>query len=231
MLRTLLVVTPLTALMALVALVVMIPVTWLTRDIRPIYAVARWAVRAALWLAGVRVQVTGSDPWAAPQPCLYLCNHVSNLDPPLVFVFLPRVAIMGKAVVFRWPLFGYALKMADFIPVDRAVRDSRREALEAGIDRLKRGISLLIYPEGTRSPDGNLLPFRPGPFTMAIETGAPIVPVTVLGVREIMPKGQMAIRAGVVRLVFHPPIPTAGLTTADRDSLMKRTRAAIASAL
>jgi len=146
LLRTWLLVAPFTVSAALVALVVMIPVTWAMRDIRPIYQVARWLVRAVLWVAGVRVETRGPDPWQALQPAVYLSNHVSNVDPPIVFLHVPRVAIMGKKVVFRTPLFGYALKMAEFISVDRRAPDSRRKAMEAGVDRLKRGLSLLIFP-------------------------------------------------------------------------------------
>lgn len=230
-LRTWLLVAPFTVAAALVALVVMIPVTWVLRDIRPIYQVARWLVRALLWLAGIRVETRGPDPWQTPQPAVYLSNHVSNVDPPIVFLHVPRVAIMGKKVVFRTPLFGHALKLAEFIAVDRKAPDSRRKALDAGVDRLKRGLSLLIYPEGTRSSDGKLLPFRPGPFTMAIEAQAPVVPITILGTREVMPKGAAWLRAGQVTLVFHEPIPTRGMTQKNREELMRMTRTAIASGL
>ncbi|MBI3698452.1 MAG: 1-acyl-sn-glycerol-3-phosphate acyltransferase [Acidobacteria bacterium] len=231
MLRSLLLVLPSTLILALVGFAVMIPVTWILRDVRPLYAVARMVVRVILRLAGVRIDVRGPDPWLAPQPCIYVANHTSNVDPPAVFPYLPRVVIMGKAVVFRWPLLGHALKLAEFIPVERNEPESRRQALEAGVQRLRKGLSLLIFPEGTRSPDGRLLPFRPGPFTMALETHVPIVPITVIGTRDIMSKGKLGIRPGRVRLVFHPPISTAGLTPADRDTLMQQVRDAIGSAL
>ena len=230
-LRTWLLVVPFTVSAALVVLVVMIPLTWVLRDIRPIYQAARWLVRAVLWVAGIRVETRGPDPWQMPQPAVYLANHVSNVDPPILFLHLPRVAVMGKKVVFRTPLFGYSLKLAEFIAVDRKAPDSRRKALEAGVDRLKRGLSLLIFPEGTRSSDGHLLPFRPGPFTMAIEAQAPVVPITILGTREVMPKGAGWIRAGQVTLLFHEPISTRGLTHKNREELMRMTKAAIASGL
>lgn len=227
--RTYLLVLPLLAVSAFVALVVMIPVTWVLGDIRPIYRVARWVVRLAVWVAGIRLETRGPDPWRMPQPCVYLCNHVSNIDPPVVFLCLPRVAVLGKAVVFRIPLLGHALNLAEFIPVERGQADSRRQALEAGIDRLQRGLSLLIFPEGTRSPDGRLLPFRPGPFTMAIEAQAPVAPITLVGAREVLPKGALALRPGRVTLVFHEPLPTRGLRPEDREELMRRCREAIAS--
>jgi len=206
-------------------------VAWVVRDIGPIYWVARQIIRSILWVAGIRVETRGFDPWRAPQPSVYLSNHVSNVDPPLVFLFLPRVAIMGKEVVFRIPMLGYTLLLAEFIPVNRSERGSRKQAMEAGIDRLRRGLSLLIFPEGTRSPDGRLLPLRPGPFTMAIETQAPVVPITLLGVRDVMPKGANWLRPGQITMVFHEPIPTTGMTQQDREGLIRRTRAAIESAL
>lgn len=231
MLRSLLVVLPATILVALVGFGVMIPVTWLMGDIAPMYAVARAAVKFLVRLAGVRLEVSGPDPWLAPQPCIYLANHASNLDPPALFPYLPRIVIMGKAAVFRWPLLGYALRLAEFVPVERERPDSRRKALEEAMERVRKGLSLLIFPEGTRSQDGKLLPFRPGPFTIAIETHAPIVPITLIGTREIMPKGGLAIRPGRARVVFHLPVPTAGLSAADRETLIERVRTIIASAL
>lgn len=99
------------------------------------------------------------------------------------------------------------------------------------MDRLRQGLSLLVFPEGTRSPDGALLPFRPGPFTMAIETQVPIVPITIIGTREVMPKGRSAIRPGRARIVIHQPVSTTGLNASGRSELMERVRGIIASAL
>lgn len=231
MLRFLLLVMPAMVIIASVGFGLLIPVTWILDDVRPMYAVARAAVKFIVRLAGVRVERSGVDPWKAPLPCLFVANHVSNVDPPAIFPYLPRVAILAKASIFRWPLLGYGLKMGGFIPVERNQPESRRRALEAGIAQLRSGLSLLIFPEGTRSPDGRLLPFRRGPFLMAIETQRPIVPVTILGTREIMPRGRLAIRPGRARFIFHQPIPTAGLSASDRDGLIEKVRQAIASAL
>jgi len=231
MLRTLLVVLPSILVLGIAVFGVMIPVTWILGDVGPMYAMTRHGLRLLFRLAGVRVEVRGFDPWKAPQPCVFLCNHVSNLDPPALFAYLPRVAVIAKAVLFRWPLLGRAMKMGEFIEVVRNKADSRRQAMESGITRLRNGRSLLIFPEGTRSRDGAMLPFRPGPFTMAIETQVPLVPITILGARELLRKGKMGIRPGCLRLVIHPPVPTAGMTVANREPLMKQVRETIASAL
>ena len=231
MLRTLLVVLPCTVVVTTIGFLVMIPVTWILGDIRPMYSVARAVVKFLVRLAGVQVELAGEDLARLPQPCVFLANHVSNVDPPVLFGQLPRIAIMAKASIFRLPLLGYAIRMGGFIPVERGRAESRKKALEEGIDRLRSGLSLLIFPEGTRSPDGALLPFRPGPFTMAIETQTPIVPITITGTREIMPKGKFTIRPGRARAFFHPPVPTTGLTAADRGELIERVRAVIESGL
>ena len=231
MLRTLLLVLPFLAAAAVAVSVVMVPVTWILGDIRPIYEVTRTVLRMAFRLAGVRIEMSGPDPWPCPQPCVYMANHISNIDPPALFVCLPRVVVVAKAVLFRWPFFGYLIKLGEFIPVERGKAESRRQALETAIARLKKGLSVLIFPEGTRSRDGTLLPFRAGAFTIAIEAQAPIVPITITGAREIMSKGQAGIRPGRMRVTFHPPVPTAGLTQSDRESLIGQVRATIASAL
>ncbi|HZS50047.1 MAG TPA: lysophospholipid acyltransferase family protein [Bryobacterales bacterium] len=220
-----------TAVVALAGFLVMIPVTWILGDVRPMYAVAQAVVRSLLKLAGVEVEVGGADLRLLPRPCIYVANHVSNVDPPVLFGYLPRVAIMAKAAVFRIPVLGYALKLGGFIPVERERRDSRRQALEAGMDRLRQGLSLLVFPEGTRSPDGALLPFRPGPFTMAIETQVPIVPITIVGTREVMPKGRSTIRPGRAKIIIHQPVPTTGLDASGRSELIERVRSIIAAAL
>jgi 1-acyl-sn-glycerol-3-phosphate acyltransferase len=123
------------------------------------------------------------------------------------------------------------MRLGGFIYVNRQDRDSRRRAVEASVAALRGGISLLIFPEGTRSPDGNLLPFRPGPFSMAIEAQVPIVPITLHGTRALMPKGKASITPGRIQLRFHPPVITAGMTADDRAALMQQVRRVMEEAL
>jgi 1-acyl-sn-glycerol-3-phosphate acyltransferase len=224
MLRAYLLVYPFLAIYVALGATLFVPLTWLIRDIRPIYWVARTGVRLALGLSGVRVRQIHPEHATAQPTAVFVCNHVSNIDPPALFMVLPRIAVILKRELRRIPLLGYVMELGGFIYVDRQARGSRREALEKAVDTLRSGISLLIFPEGTRSPDGYLLPFRPGPFTMAIEAQTPIVPITVHGTRELMPKGKGTIQPGSITLRFHPPVLTAGLTTADRNELIERVR-------
>ena len=225
MLRTVLVVYPFLAFYVIVATLVFVPWTWITGDIRAIYWVARQGVRLALSLSGVKVRLLGNTRFQGALPAIFLSNHVSNIEPAVLFMVLPRIAVILKKELGRIPLLGYVMRLGGFIYVDRKDRDSRRKALEDSISTLKKeNVSLLIFPEGTRSSDGKLLPFSPGPFTVAIEAHAPIVPVTVSGAQEIMPKGTVSLKPGEITLVFHDPIVTLGHTTEQRSELMKQVR-------
>jgi 1-acyl-sn-glycerol-3-phosphate acyltransferase len=231
MLRAYLLVYPFLAFYVALGAILFVPLTWLIRDIRPIYWVARTGVRLALGLSGVRVRKIHPEYATEHSTAVFVCNHVSNIDPPALFMVLPRIAVILKRELRRIPLLGYVMELGGFIYVDRQARGSRREALERAVATLESGISLLVFPEGTRSRDGRLLPFRPGPFSIAIESRKPIVPVTVHGARELMPKGKGTIRPGTITLRFHPPVLTGGLTPADRAELMERVRAVMEQAV
>ncbi len=222
--RAYLLVYPAMALYILVGALIFVPLTWLIRDVRLLYWVSRQGCRLALLLAGVRVRYVGEENLTAYPTALFVSNHVSNIDPPALFAALPRIAVILKKELRSIPLLGYVMQMGSFIYVDRRNRASRKQAMEQAVQALKDGVSLLVFPEGTRSQDGNLLPFRPGPFAMAIESGRPIVPITVHGARERMPKGTLKISPGEVTLVFHPPAITEGLGDSDRGALMERVR-------
>ena len=167
MLRTVLVVYPFLAFYVIVATLVFVPWTWVTGDIRAIYWVARQGVRLALSLSGVKVRLLGNTRFQGALPAIFLSNHVSNIEPAVLFMVLPRIAVILKKELGRIPLLGYVMRLGGFIYVDRKDRDSRRKALEDSISTLKKeNVSLLIFPEGTRSSDGKLLPFSPGPFCL-----------------------------------------------------------------
>lgn len=222
---------PFLAVYVALAVVLFLPVTWIARTIRPIYWVARQGCRLGLGLAGVELKVCGLEYAFVHSRAIFVANHVSNLEPPALFAMLPRIAAIIKRELGLIPLLGYAMRLGGFISVDRKVRDSRRQALEQAALTLRRGISLLVFPEGTRNPGGSLLPFRPGPFQIAIAEGVPIVPVTVHGAARLMPKGAWFVRPGPMALVFHPPVPTEDLQAEDRNALMQRVRETMQAAL
>ncbi len=231
MLRAFLLVYPFLCLYIFLGTVIFVPLTWITRDIRAIYWVARTGVRMGLRLSGVKVKMVHPEYAFEHPSCVYVSNHVSNLDPPALFIVLPRAAFVLKQELSRIPLLGYVMGLGGFIYVNRKDRDSRRLAQREAVTRLRQGISVIIFPEGTRSRDGKLLPFRPGPFTIAIEAQVPIVPVTVRGARQLMPKGRPTVVPGEISLVFHPPVLTEGLAPEARGDLMKRIRQTMEEAL
>jgi 1-acyl-sn-glycerol-3-phosphate acyltransferase len=229
--RALLIAFPVIAVYVAVAAVTFVPLTWILRDIRPIYWVARQGCRLALALSGVHVRYVRLENARRHRVSVFVSNHVSNLEPPALLAVLPRIAFILKQELGRIPLLGYIMKLGSFIYVDRSRADSRHHALEQAKQTLADGVSLMIFPEGTRSRDGKLLPFRPGPFTMAIETGVPVTPITVHGAAELMPRGSLGIQPGEMVIVFHEPIETAGMDASSRGALMERVRVVMEAGL
>jgi 1-acyl-sn-glycerol-3-phosphate acyltransferase len=129
------------------------------------------------------------------------------------------------------PILGTVLKLAGFVPVDRAKREAAIASVDQAIEHLKSGVSFLIFPEGTRSPDGRLRPFKKGSFVMAIRAQVPIVPVSVVGAHKVMLKGELAVHPGSVTVKFHPPVDVKAYTMEQRDNLVARVQAIVASGL
>ena len=166
----------------------------------------------ALWLGGIRIRVTGLDRLDAGRNYLFMPNHNSNADPPVVVVALGRrPRFMAKAELFRIPLFGQVMASAGFVPVERERRDAAIVAVSAAADRLAEGYDFTVFPEGTRSRDGRLLPLKKGPFFMAIESGVAIVPMRIRGTRSILRKGAAVIHGGPVDVEICEPIEVVGL--------------------
>jgi 1-acyl-sn-glycerol-3-phosphate acyltransferase len=200
-------------------------VAWLYRVV--VRKIVPWGVRAA----GIRVEVTGRENVPAGVSCIYLSNHVSNLDPPVLFPVLPgQCSALLKRELMRIPLLGTAMRMAKFVPVDRG---NRREAAEASVAAaaaaLKSGLNIVIFAEGTRSKDGRLAAFKRGPFYLAMETGAPIVPIVISGTQTMMRKHSAAIRPGVAKVEFLAAVKPGDFAT--RDQLMAAVRGAMVAAL
>jgi 1-acyl-sn-glycerol-3-phosphate acyltransferase len=181
-------------------------------------------------IAGTRIELVGLDKLDSSGTYIFMSNHVSNLDPPALVPMIPRrTSVLAKKEIWKIPILSKALDLAEIVPVERSNREAAIESIRRASEVMRHGINMTIYPEGTRSRDGRLLPFKKGPFHLAAETGFHIVPITILGTYEMLPKGSWIAKPGTATLVFHPPIDPKKFAT--RDELLEAVRQAINSAL
>ena len=203
----------------------------LSNSVRLLYPFCVGGAQIGLRIAGVTPHVEGLEN-IPPGVCLFVSNHASNVDPPVIIGRIPgRVALLAKREVFRIPLLGAAMRLGRFIPVNRRDPAAARASVRLARKYMKEGISYLIFAEGTRSRDGSLGEFKRGSFLLAIESGAPVVPITIVGTRAILPRGAFLIRPGIARVIFHPPVNVSADTPATRKDLAEHVRSTIASAL
>jgi 1-acyl-sn-glycerol-3-phosphate acyltransferase len=189
-----------------------------------------WGARAGVWLTGVRVQAVGLERFDHSKSYIFMTNHVSNLDPPIQVPLIPkRTSVMVKKELFKVPILGRSMRMGSMVPVDRGNRDAGIEAVRAAKSAVEQGLNMIIYVEGKRSFDGRLLPFKKGPFYLAVECGVPVIPMTIVGTHEAMPKARFSIKPALVKVIFHPPIEPKDFGS--RDCLLEKVRAAIDSGL
>ena len=196
-----------------------------------LYWLGRHGVRLALGITGIRFRVTGLEHVHAGCAAVYSVNHTSNVEPPILYLVLaplfPRLRILYKAELRKLPVLGQTFDIAGFVPINRRNREQSLQAIEKAAAALREGNSFLIFPEGTRSRTGELLPFKKGGFIMAMKGRVPVVPMAVQGARVAMRKGSPIVWPVTVSVRVGRPIDTAGHELDDRDQLIAETRHAI----
>lgn len=200
--------------------------TWVT------HAVRSWN-RFSLILIGVKVRTHFNSAYKPEDPCLIVTNHQSHLDIPVVFEALSgHIRMVGKAELFKIPFFGWCIKAAEFIPIDRGNRQAGIKAIAGIKERIQSGLQVWVAPEGTRSSDGKLQTFKTGSFSVAIEAGVPVQPVVVKGAIDIINKNEFFPKPGMtVDFYVLPQIPTAGYRPDERHKVAEITRNAMLAQL
>lgn len=205
--------------------------TLITQDIAPLYWAGLKGVLFFVRAVGVRIRVEGVSK-IPKGVCLFVANHTSSADAPAVVGAIPRrIAVLLKESLFKWPIVGQAFTLARFIPVNRSDRDSAIASVEKAAEAMRSGQSFLIYPEGTRSPDGRLQEFKKGAVVLAIKAGVPIVPALCSGAQRVMAKRSIVIHPGEILVEFLEPIDSSKYTLEDRDALNERVHDLMAAGL
>jgi 1-acyl-sn-glycerol-3-phosphate acyltransferase len=227
--------TILAGLAALVCILLLLPLLlacFLLRLRQPLFIFAKGALSLIRGLAGLKVEVCGLENVDRRKAYVFMANHLSFIDGPLLFLLIPQPArVILKKQIFRVPVLGQGMRFVGFVPVDRkGVRQGRMAIDRAALLMKTKRYSFLIFPEGTRSRDGNLQPFKRGGFFLAQAAGAPVVPVSIRGTFGLMPRGSLFIKPGRIRVRFHPPLAP-GSAEADPAGIIAGTRRAVASGL
>ena len=213
-----------------IAAAITVPWALLTGNVKPLYRIGMWGAFTGVRLAGIRVRTIGREDLDPRATYIFMANHASNIDPPLLLPFIPgRTSVMARHELFNYPILGRAMRIASLVPVNRGNRDAGIAAVRAAEQVVHQGIHMTIFVEGGRSFDGKLLPFKKGPFYLAETCQVPVVPVTIAGTHSAMPKGRFAVKSGEVVITFHRPIPTSEFGS--REELMETARAQINSGL
>jgi 1-acyl-sn-glycerol-3-phosphate acyltransferase len=196
-------------------------------------AYGTWMMRVGRFILGIRIETDGCGRLDPGTPYVFMSNHLSFLDGPLLMTVLDRPArVVVKRFVFRVPVLGPGMRFAGYVPLDKEGAGAGRRSIARAVELIReKGYSFLIFPEGTRSGDGTMQRFRRGGFFLALEAGAPIVPVSIKGTYELMPRGTWRIRKGPVRIVFHDPIAVSSYAAEVLPELMEKVKTAVSSAL
>jgi len=216
-----------TIVMATVAIIVAL----FSRDGNAPHLVARAWARSILFVSGIHVHVNGLKNLNVGGSCILMPNHQSNFDIPVLLGCLPiQFRWLAKAELFKIPIFGRGMRGCGYISIDRSNRKSAFQSLAEAAAKIRNGVSVLIFPEGTRSRDGKILPFKKGGFVLSVDAGVPIVPIVIFNTWSIMPKGRLRIRTQSVQMDILAPIPTSGYTRKTKDDLMDSVRNTICNA-
>ena len=205
--------------------VMVILVSFVTAGGDTAHKVGRIWAKCILALSNIRVTVKGLSNLKPGRSYIYMANHMSNFDIPVLQAFLPvQFRWLAKAELYKIPVFGYAMKRAGYISIDRSDRKSAIESLNKAVKIIRDGISVVIFPEGTRSRNHNIQPFKKGGFFLAVDSGVPIIPIIIHGTERIMPKKQMLIKPGNVTLEIAKPINSSDYTRKTKNDLMDKIR-------
>jgi len=217
-----------TGIMSIVAILT----SFFDREGRRVHKVASAWARGILFSSRITVTVEGLSHIDPNQSYIIMPNHMSNFDIPVLLAHLPvQFRWTAKKELFRIPIFGFALKRARYISIDRSILRSAIGSLDQAAEKMQKGISVIIFPEGTRSLDGNLRSFKKGGFVMGVNSGIPILPIALHGTWEIMSKTGFRIQPGHAVLEVLPPITTSPPGTKNRDALITEVRNAIKTAM
>jgi 1-acyl-sn-glycerol-3-phosphate acyltransferase len=183
---------------------------------------AQWVI----WSTGIQYDVTGLENLEQENKYIFMSNHESALDILLGVACIPyKIVFLAKKELFRIPVFGWAMQAAGMIKIDRQNPERARKSVDEAVHRLiHSSFSTLIYPEGTRSETGDLLPFKKGGFILAIRSQLPIVPVTIIGAGDVLSKGSFTINQGKIKVIISKPISTQNLEVNNKEELIESCR-------
>jgi 1-acyl-sn-glycerol-3-phosphate acyltransferase len=199
----------------------------------PLLRLGKWAIGLAPGILGIKIKISGREVIDKKTPYVFMSNHLSFLDGPLLFLLIPQsIRVILKKSVFRLPVVGQGMRFVGFVPVDRKGARGGKKSIDRAAHLMReRGYSYLIFPEGTRTRDGRPQAFRRGGFFLALESGTAIAPITIRGTYELMPRGTMFARRGKIDVLFHPPVATTGYARNDMQPLIDKVRETIVSGL
>jgi 1-acyl-sn-glycerol-3-phosphate acyltransferase len=208
-----------------------IPWSALRGNFRTMYKWGMGVVRLGVRAAGIRITVVGLENIPSGEACIFLSNHVSNMDPPVLVPAIPGMtSVFLKSSLMKIPLLGIAMRMGKFVPVARGgSREEAAKSVSVAAEALRFGLHVTIFPEGTRSPDGNLLPFKMGAFFLAEETKAPMVPVVIRGTANMMRKGSFKLYPGKATIEFLPAVRPQNFDS--KNAMVEAVRAEMQAAL